>query len=84
MPSFISSLAYGEEDPVKQIAIDNSRHILYTLSQRGSLEVWDLGADGMSTSRIATASQAHIVQAAANIVKLVDEFLFESFNNFRF
>lgn len=69
MPSFLTSLAYGEEDPVRQIAVDNSRQILYVLTERGSVEVWDLGEAGDSMARVAALSQARIVQSATNIVK---------------
>lgn len=69
MPSFISSIAYGEDNPIIQISVDNSRNILYTLSEKGSIEVWDLGDSGLEISKVTTASQAHIVQAAVNIVK---------------
>ncbi|KAL0269136.1 UNVERIFIED_CONTAM: hypothetical protein PYX00_006963 [Menopon gallinae] len=72
IPSFISSLAYGEENPIVQISVDNSRNILYTLTEKGSIEVWDLGESGLEISKVTTVSQAHIVQAALNIVKTLD------------
>ncbi|KAK6639409.1 hypothetical protein RUM43_007682 [Polyplax serrata] len=72
VPSFISSIAYGEDNPIVQISVDNSRNILYTLSEKGSIEVWDLGDSGLEMSKVTTASQSHIVQAAVNIVKTLD------------
>ena len=69
VPSFISSIAYGEDNPIIQISIDNTRNILYTLSEKGSIEVWDLGESGLEMSMVTSISQAHIVQAAVLIVK---------------
>lgn len=68
MPSFLSA-AFAEEDAISQILIDSSRHILYTLSSKGTIAVFDMGADGQSMSRTTAMSQASIVQHAIKIVK---------------
>jgi hypothetical protein len=36
------------------LAIDNSRNILYTLSENSIIEVYDLGTDGRSTNKVFT------------------------------
>lgn len=68
IPSIISN-AFSEEDQIMQIAVDNSRNILYTLTEKGSIEVYDLGQDGTSTTKVITVSQSTIVQNAVSIVK---------------
>lgn len=68
MPSFLN-LAFGEEDPIAQISIDNSRNILFTLTEKGRIEVFDLGGGGMSTSKVTSMNQVTIVQYAVSIVK---------------
>jgi nuclear pore complex protein Nup155 len=68
LPSFLN-LAFGEEDPIVQISIDNSRNILFTLTEKGRIEVFDLGEGGTSTSKVTSMTQANIVQYAVHIVK---------------
>lgn len=70
VPSFINAALY-DEDPIVKIEVDNSRHILYTLSEKGCIELYDLGSDGLSTNRITRLSQGKIVSLAVDIVKLV-------------
>lgn len=52
-----------------KIEVDNSRHILYTLSEKGCIEIFDLGADGEGISKVMRLSQGKIVSAALDIVK---------------
>ena len=68
MPAFLSAV-FAEEDAISQIAVDSSRHILYTLSNKGTIAVFDMGSDGQSMSRTTALSQASIVQHAIKIVK---------------
>jgi nuclear pore complex protein Nup155 len=70
MPSFLN-LAFGEEDPIIQISIDNSRNILFTLSEKSCVTVFDLGESGTSTSKVTSMTQATVVQYAVGIVKWV-------------
>ncbi|KAJ1526290.1 hypothetical protein ONE63_009443 [Megalurothrips usitatus] len=77
VPSFLSA-AFAEEDSISQIVVDSSRHVLYTLSNKGTIAVFDMGADGQSMSRTTALSQASVVQHAIKIVnKTLDS------NNFR-
>lgn len=71
VPSFINA-ALSEEDGIVQIAVDNSRHILYILTEKGSIEVYDLGIKGDSFNKITKISQSTLVNQAVNIVKLVN------------
>lgn len=71
MPSFLN-IAFTEDDPIAKIAIDNSRHILYTLTEKGSIEVYDLGDKGNGIHRVARVGQNSIVQQAMNVVKTLD------------
>ncbi|XP_052750627.1 nuclear pore complex protein Nup154 [Galleria mellonella] len=76
VPSFLNAALY-DEDAIIKIEIDNSRHILYTLSEKGCIEVFDLGADGESLSKVVRLSQGKIVSSAMDIVKTLEA------NNFK-
>ncbi|KAJ8408637.1 hypothetical protein AAFF_G00252720 [Aldrovandia affinis] len=76
VPSLLQ-FSFSEDDPVVQIAIDNSRNILYTRSENGVLQVYDLGADGRGMSRVAAMSQSSIVSAAGNIARTIDRTVFK-------
>lgn len=68
MPSFINA-ALSEEDGIVQISIDDSRHILYTLTEKGAIEVYDMGESGNSMSKVTRLSQSSLVSKAVNTVK---------------
>ncbi|XP_028318058.1 nuclear pore complex protein Nup155-like [Gouania willdenowi] len=63
---------FSEDDPIVQIAVDNSRNTLFTRSEKGVLQVYDLGTDGQGMSRVAAMSQNSIVAAAGNIARTID------------
>ncbi|XP_045533770.1 nuclear pore complex protein Nup154 [Papilio machaon] len=71
VPSFLNAALY-DEDPIVKIEVDNSRHILYTLSEKGCIEVFDLGSDGESISRVVKLTQGKIVSCAVDIVKTLE------------
>ncbi|XP_072403168.1 nuclear pore complex protein Nup154 [Diabrotica undecimpunctata] len=71
VPSFLNA-ALSEEDGICQISIDESRHILYTLTEKGTIEVCDLGEKGNMFSRIAKLGQNTLVNQAMNTVKTLD------------
>ncbi|KAL3272939.1 hypothetical protein HHI36_014397 [Cryptolaemus montrouzieri] len=71
VPAFLNA-ALGEEDGIYQISIDNTRHILYILTEKGTIEVCDLGEKGTSYSRITKVSQSTLVQQAMHTVKTLD------------
>ncbi|CAH0559339.1 unnamed protein product [Brassicogethes aeneus] len=71
VPSFLNA-ALSEEDGIAQIAIDNTRNILYILTEKGSIEVCDLGEKGNTFSRVTKLSQAQLVSQAMTTVKTLD------------
>ncbi|XP_011603164.2 nuclear pore complex protein Nup155 isoform X1 [Takifugu rubripes] len=75
IPSVLQ-FSFSEDDPVVQIAIDNTRNTLFTRSEKGVLQVYDLGADGQGMSRVATMAQNSIVAAAGNIARTIDRSVF--------
>ncbi|KAI9566057.1 hypothetical protein GHT06_009857 [Daphnia sinensis] len=71
VPSFINA-AFSEEDPIVQMVQDETRHILYTRSEKGTIQVYDLGTDGQAMTRVAAINTNTIVQSAANIARTVN------------
>ena len=56
-------------DPLVQIAVDNSRNILYVRSEKGSLQVYYLGQDGKSLSKVAAVPLQNTVHNASHIAR---------------
>lgn len=67
VPGFLK--VFAEADSIAKIVVDNSRHLLYTLTEKGAIEAWDIGTDASVTRRIARMSQNDIVHQASNILK---------------
>lgn len=59
----------SEEEAIIQISVDDSRNILYTLGDKGTITVWDIDNNG--ASKVASLSQASLVQTAVHVVKYV-------------
>ncbi|XP_026721600.1 nuclear pore complex protein Nup155 isoform X2 [Athene cunicularia] len=76
IPSLLQ-FTFSEDDPVVQIAIDNSRNILYTRSEKGVLQVYDLGQEGEGMMRVTSLSQNAIVSAAGIIARTIDRSVFK-------
>ena len=57
--------------------IDEKRHILYTLSDSGTIDVFDLGVDGKSTSRIASKGLNSIVNESSSAAQTIDQMNFK-------
>lgn len=51
------------------MASDNSRNLLYILTEKGSIEVWDMGQDCNNMRRLTKVSQNEVAQSASNIIK---------------
>jgi nuclear pore complex protein Nup155 len=62
-------MALSEEEAIIQISVDDSRNILYTLGDKGTITVWDIDCKG--ASRITSLSQASLVQNTVHVVKWV-------------
>ncbi|XP_026571593.1 nuclear pore complex protein Nup155 isoform X1 [Pseudonaja textilis] len=76
VPSLLQ-FTFSEDDPIVQIAIDNSRNILYTRSEKGVIQVYDLGPDGQGMVRVASVSQNAIVSAAGRVARTIDRSVFK-------
>lgn len=74
VPTFVAFTLY-EEEAITQIVVDDSRSILYTLGDKGTISVWDICNEG--ASKVTSMSQASLVQNSMNVVKTLDG------NNFR-
>ncbi|XP_073824814.1 nuclear pore complex protein Nup154 [Musca autumnalis] len=70
VPSFLK--VFSENDPIVRLATDKSRNLLYVLTEKGCIEVWDMGQDFNSMRRLTKVTQNEIAQSASNIIKTVD------------
>lgn len=68
LPSFLT-YAITEPSAIVELAIDNTRGILYTLSENNSIELYDLGSDGKSTSRIVSLSHSNLEHQVSKLLK---------------
>jgi nuclear pore complex protein Nup155 len=75
LPSFLN---FSSDDSIEQIEVDNSRNILFTRTEKGTIEVYDLGLNGMETYKVASLSASCIIQQAANVARTVDPGNFRS------
>ncbi|XP_060598940.1 nuclear pore complex protein Nup155-like, partial [Ruditapes philippinarum] len=66
VPSFLN-FSFSEEDPLVQIRVDNSRNILYCRTEKGCLQVYDLGQDGKGLSKTAAIPLQNIVHNASHV-----------------
>lgn len=71
IPQFLN-MAFYEEDPIVQIEIDESRHILYSRSEKGSIQVFDLGVDGTQMNKVAFMSPSNILDDAVKHARVGD------------
>lgn len=69
VPGFLK--VFSEADSISKIVVDDSRHLLYALTEKGAIEAWDIGVDANVTRRIARVSQNDIVHQANNVLKYV-------------
>jgi len=72
VPAFVNA-ALSEEDPLVQLEVDDSRNILYTRSEKGSIQVFDLGLDGMQLNKVAAIAQQNLVKEASRIAQNIDK-----------
>jgi len=69
MPSL---LGLGEEDPILQIEVDNSRNILYTRSEKGAVTVYDLGVCGQGLEKVACVSATSLLDQSSRLAATVE------------
>lgn len=73
LPAFLT-YPFAEEDPIAQLVVDDSRHVLYTRSEKGTLSVYDLGwprGQG-GCSRVISLPLATLAQLAARAAPTVE------------
>ncbi|XP_058986335.1 nuclear pore complex protein Nup154 isoform X2 [Musca domestica] len=70
VPSFLK--VFSENDPIVRLATDKSRNMIYVLTEKGCIEVWDIGQDFNSMRRLTRVTQNEIAQNASNIIKTID------------
>ncbi|XP_050089224.1 nuclear pore complex protein Nup154 [Anopheles aquasalis] len=60
---------FSDSDSVQTIVVDDSRHLLYVLMTKGTIEAWDIGSDptGGTARRLARLSFRDIAAAASTI-----------------
>ncbi|XP_050400754.1 nuclear pore complex protein Nup155 isoform X1 [Patella vulgata] len=71
VPSFLN-FSFSEDDPLVQISIDNSRNTLFARTEKGNIQVFDLGEDGKGMGRVASLSHQNITQSAYLIARTID------------
>jgi len=69
MPSL---LGFAEEDPILQIEVDNSRNILYTRSEKGTVTVYDLGVNGEALEKVVSLSAQRIFEDCSRVASTVE------------
>ena len=69
VPQFLSMT---EDEPIKQLEFDETRNILYTCNEKGSVRVFDLGLNCDEMNRTATMSASTIYNNATSIARTVD------------
>ncbi|XP_030384533.1 nuclear pore complex protein Nup154 isoform X2 [Scaptodrosophila lebanonensis] len=75
VPSFLK--LFTEVDPIVRIAIDNSRKLLYILTEKSSIEAWDMGTKYTNARRLCKITQSDIAGQAINLIKTVDPSIFK-------
>lgn len=71
VPSFLN-FSFSEDDPLLQLSLDDSRNILYACTEKGTIQVFDLGQDGKSMSKVASIPLNNIVHSASLIARTVE------------
>ncbi|KAL7738924.1 hypothetical protein ACLKA6_016926 [Drosophila palustris] len=75
VPSFLK--VFSEVDPIEKIVIDNSRKLLYVLTEKSSIEAWHIGANFTNVRRLGRITQNDIASQAINLIKTVDPSIFK-------
>ncbi|XP_062607131.1 nuclear pore complex protein Nup155-like [Saccostrea cucullata] len=71
VPSFLN-FSFSEDDPLLQLSLDDSRNILYACTEKGTIQVFDLGQDGKGMSRVASIPLNNVVHSASLIARTVE------------
>lgn len=68
-PSFLN---FNENEPIVQIEIDNTRRLLFARTEKSTLQLYDLGADGASMRHVNSKSLSAVVNQASCIARTID------------
>lgn len=68
VPSFLSTTFSGE-DSIVQLAVDNTRNTLYSRSEKGTIQLFDLGADGNGMLHVASLTEDRITHRAESVAR---------------
>merc|ERR1719193_196125 len=67
-----SLLGLAEEDPILQIVVDDSRNILYTRSEKGTLTLYDLGSNGEGLEKVVSVSAQKLLEDSSRLAATVE------------
>lgn len=67
--------SFDLSDPLVQIRVDNSRNILYCRTEKGTLQVYDLGEDGRGLGKVASIPLQTIVHNASHIARYTSQYV---------
>lgn len=56
-------------DPIENIIVDNSRKLLYTLTEKSSIEAWYIGQNLTNVRRLGRITQNEIASQAVSLIK---------------
>nr|CAA76635.1 Nup154 [Drosophila melanogaster] len=76
VPSFLK--VFSEVDPIEHIEIDNSRKLLYVLTEKGVIEAWDISTSYTTARRLGRITQNDITNQAVSLITTVDPSIFKS------
>ncbi|KAH8298090.1 hypothetical protein KR018_006585 [Drosophila ironensis] len=69
--------ASQDTDPIDCIEVDNSRQLLYFLTEKGSIEAWDISNDYTNAKRLGKITQSEISTQALKLITTVDPAIFK-------
>lgn len=68
-PAFLN---FSENEPIIQIEVDNTRKLLFARTEKSTLQLYDLGADGASMRQVTSKSLSAVVNQASCIARTID------------
>uniref|UniRef100_A0A914UNX2 Nucleoporin Nup133/Nup155-like N-terminal domain-containing protein n=1 Tax=Plectus sambesii TaxID=2011161 RepID=A0A914UNX2_9BILA len=71
VPSLVTS-TFGKDHPLVQMAIDETRHVLYTRTESGSIQVFNMGGDGRQMSKVSSMSAEAVQHYASSICQTME------------
>ena len=72
VPAFVNA-ALSDEDPLVQLEVDDSRNILYSRSERGTIQMYALGIDGLQLNKVTSLTQQAIVKEATRVALNIEK-----------